>query len=343
MKYTIDEISKMINGKIVGDPTVKISSVSKIEDASIGDLCFLSNSKYTNHVYNTKASAIIIDENITLEKKVNTSLIVVKDSYYSFIKLLKLYHSNTNKTGISKLASFEENYKIGKNCYIGDFSYFGKNVVIEENVQIYPHCFIGDNCIIKKETILYPGVKIYNDCVIGENNIIHSGSVIGSDGFGFAPKKEGNFEKIPQIGNVITHSFVEIGANTSVDRATMGSTIINHGVKLDNQIQIGHNVEIGENTVIAGMVGIAGSTKIGKNCMIGGSSGIAGHLNIGNNVKIAGHTGVGSNIKDGETIQGPYAFNQKDFLRSYIIFKKLPRMYATLESIKKSLKKNNEM
>ena len=210
-------------------------------------------------------------------------------------------------------------------------------MIIGNNVQIHPHCFIGDNVIIKNNTTLFSGVKIYNNCEIGEENIIHAGAIIGSDGFGFANNNEGNYKKIQQIGNVIIHDFVEIGSNTTIDRATLGSTIINKGVKLDNQIQIGHNVEVGENTVIAGLVGVAGSTKIGNNCMIGGSTGIAGHLNIGNNVRVAGHTGVGSNIKDGKTIQGQYAFDQKDFLRSYIIFKRLPKMYETLQKIEKQL------
>ena len=340
MKYTSEEIANILNGTIEGDSSKTISSIAKIEEGKKGDLCFLSNTKYNPYLYTTKASVVIVNKNLPIEKKVNCTLIKVEDAYVAFSKLLELYNKSIlPKPGISKKSDISKSAKIGNNCYIGPFVFIGENVIIEDNTFIFPHTFVGNNTSIGSRTTIFSGVKIYNNCKIGKDNIIHAGAVIGADGFGFAPSPEGNYKKIQQIGNVVTKEFVEIGSNTTIDRATIGSTLIKKGVKLDNQIQIGHNVVIGENTVIAGLVGIAGSSKIGNNCMIGGSTGIAGHLTIGNNVRIAGHTGVGSNIKDGETIQGPYAFNQKDFLRSYIIFKRLPKMYETLNKIEKSLLK----
>ena len=340
MNYSAKEISNIIGGTVEGDETVIISSISKIEEGKDGDLCFLSNPKYNCYLYSCKASIIIVNNSLQLTNKVNSTLIRVENSYLAFSQLLNIYNKTSyKKSGISKKSLIHDSAEIGKDCYIAPFVFIGENVIIGNNVQIHPHCFIGDNVIIKNNTTLFSGVKIYNNCEIGEENFIHAGVVIGSDGFGFVHNTLGDYKKIQQIGNVVTHNFVEIGANTTIDRATLGSTIINKGVKLDNQIQIGHNVEIGENTVIAGLTAVAGSTKIGKNCMIGGSSGISGHLKIGDNVRVAGHTGVGSNINNGETIQGPYAFNQKDFLRSYIIFKRLPKMYETLQKIEKQLQK----
>lgn len=340
MKYTTEEIANILDGTIEGDSSKIVSSIAKIEEGKNGDLCFLSNTKYTQYLYTTKASVVVVNKNLTLDKKVDCTLIRVEDAYIAFSKLLELYKKMTLPgSGISEKSDISKSAKIGKNCYIGPFVFIGENVIIEDNTFVFPHSFIGNNVNIGTRTTIFSGVKIYNNCKIGKNNIIHAGAVIGADGFGFAPNSEGNYNKIQQIGNVITKEFVEIGSNTTIDRATIGSTLIKKGAKLDNQIQIGHNVVIGENTVIAGLVGIAGSTKIGDNCMIGGSTGIAGHLMIGNNVRVAGHTGVGSNVKDGETIQGPYAFNQKEFLRSYIIFKRLPKMYETLNKIEKSLLK----
>ena len=338
MEYTSLEIANMLNGKVEGDQKMIIDSVSSIQDGKKGDLCFLSNPKYNNLLYSTKASIVIINEKLELEKDIKCTLIRVKDPYLAFSHLLDRINKYEYKhSGLSKNAHISDSAEISKDCYVGPFVFIGENVVIEKNVKIYPHCYIGDNVTIKDNSILFSGVKIYKDSIIGKNNILHSGVIIGADGFGFTPHNKGEYKKIQQIGNVITQDLVEIGANTTIDRATLGSTIIEEGVKLDNQIQIGHNVIVGKNTVIAGLVGIAGSTKIGRNCMIGGSTGIAGHLNIGNNVKIAGHTGVGSNIKDNKTIQGPYAFDQKDFLRSYIIFKKLPKIYNDIEKIKKEM------
>ena len=338
MNYSSEEIAKIINGKVEGSSSILVNSIAKIEDAKEGNLCFLLNAKYTTHLYNSKASIVIVNEDLKLEKEIDCTLIRVKDAYIAFSQLLEIYNNmSIPSSGISENAHISKSAKIGENCYIAPFVFIGEHVIIADNTSIYPYTYIGNNASIHSGTIIFSGVKIYNNCIIGENNIIHAGAVIGADGFGFTPNLDGNYKKIQQIGNVVTEEFVEIGANTTIDRATLGSTIIKKGVKLDNQIQIGHNVVIGENTVIAGLTGIAGSTKIGKNCMIGGSTGIAGHLKLGDNVRVAGHTGVGSNIKDGEPIQGPYAFNQKEFLRSYIIFKRLPQMYETLKSIEKSL------
>lgn len=334
MKYTSLEISKIIDGKLEGDKNIIINSISEIENGKKGDICFLANSKYEHFLYTTKASVIIIDNELKLKKSLKSTIIRVKDPYLSLSKISKRFEEKENiRILISEKSYISKSAKIGINCYIGPFVFIGDNVTIGDNTKIYANCNIEENVTVGKDSILYAGVKIYKNCKIGNKNIIHCGAVLGADGFGFAPIENSNYNKIHQIGNVITYSDVEIGANTTIDRATLGSTIINKGVKLDNLIQIGHNVEIGENTVIAGLVGIAGSTKIGKNCMIGGSSGIAGHLKIGNNVRIAGNSGVGSNIKNDSTIQGPYAFNQKDYLRSYVYFKQLPKILKRLESL----------
>lgn len=338
MKFTAQQIADILGGTIEGDPNKEVDSVAKIEEGCSGNLCFLANEKYKKYLYTSNASAIIVNTSLIVTKKITATLIKVDDAYASFSQLLDVYNNmKIQKLGISEKADICTQTSIGKNVYVGPFTSICEGANIGKNVKIHSNCYIGENVIIADNTIIFPNVSIYHNCKIGENNILHSGSVVGSDGFGFAPITNNKYKKISQIGNVETSNDVEIGANTTIDRATMGSTKIGKGVKLDNLIQIGHNVEIGANTVIAGLVAIAGSTKIGSNCMIGGSTGIAGHLKIGNNVKIAGHTGVGSNIKEGKTIQGPYAFDQKDFLRSYIIFKKLPEIYKTLQKIKSRL------
>ena len=336
MNYTSEEIANILDGTVEGNHSETVHSIAKIEDGKKGDLCFLSNPKYNSYLYSSKASIVIVNKNIQLEQDVSTTLIKVDDAYLAFSKILDMYqqHNNT-KEGVSEKADITKSSKLGEKCYIAPFVFIGENVKIGNNVQIHPHCFIGDNVEINDNSILFSGVKIYHNCIIGSSNVIHAGSIIGADGFGFAPNSEGNYNKIQQIGNVVTHDFVEIGANTTIDRATLGSTIIHQGVKLDNQIQVGHNVEIGKHTVIAALTAIAGSSKIGRNCMIGGQTAIAGHLKIGDFVKVAGKSGIASNIKDGETVQGSLAFNQKDFLRSYIVFKKLPEIYKTMESLKK--------
>ena len=337
MIFTVQQIADFINGKIEGNSQILINSVGKIEDSKSGDICFLANEKYIKYTYTTKASAIIVGTSFKVDKSkmITPVLIRVEDPYSSFSKLLEMYNKKRyDKTGISKHSDISENCKIGENCFIGSFTKIEDNVIIGENVKIHSNCYIGENVIIEKNSIIFSNVSIYHDTKIGAHNIIHSGSILGSDGFGFAANNN-KFNKIMQIGNVVTKKNVEIGANTCIDRATMGSTKICAGVKLDNLIQVAHNVEIGENTVIASQTAIAGSTKIGKNCMIGGKVAIAGHLVIANKVKIAGQSGVASSItKIGSVVQGPLAFDIKQFQRSYILFKKLPELFKAVESNK---------
>ena len=339
MKFNAQQIAEIINGDILGNATVEIKSLAKIEEGEKGDLSFLANPKYTPYIYTSKASIIIVNKSFTPDKDINATLIKVEDAYASFSQLLELYNQmKFNKVGLSEKADVAASSTIGDDVFIGAFTSIAEGAIIEKNVKIYPNCYIGENVTIKENTILFSGVKIYHDCIIGANNIIHSGVIIGSDGFGFAPNGNTDYKKISQIGNVVIGNDVEVGANSTIDRATMGSTIIGNGVKLDNLIQIAHNVEIGEHTVIAAQTGIAGSSKIGKNCMIGGQVAVSGHLSIADEVKIAGQSGIASSIKEvGKIVQGPMAFNIKDFQRSYLIFKKLPEIYQTLNKIKKEL------
>jgi len=336
MNFTAQQIADILGGAIEGNPNVEVNSVAKIEEGCIGNLCFLANEKYTNYIYTTNASVIIINHSFDLNKKINATLIRVNDAYSSFSQLLEIYNKmKFHKIGLSKKADIDSKTSIEDDVYVGAFTSISKGAVIGKNVKIHPNCYIGENVIIKDNTIIFPNVVIYHDCKIGSNNIIHSGVIIGSDGFGFAPDKDNQYKKINQIGNVEISDEVEIGSNTTIDRATMGSTKIHKGVKLDNLIQIGHNVQIGENTVIAAQTGIAGSSKIGKNCMIGGQVAISGHLTIADEIKIAGQSGIASSItKKGAVVQGPMAFDIKEFQRSYILFRKLPEMYKTLNSIK---------
>lgn len=337
MEFTTSEIAEMLNGEVIGNPNICINQLSKIEEGREHSLSFLSNPKYNKHLYKTKSSAVIVNKNFVPHQQLNITLIKVKDAYASFAQLLQVVEDlQKKKEGIEQPCFIDETAEIGKNIYIGAFAYIGKNVRIGENVNIYPHCYIGDDVIIKNNSTLYSGVKVYNNCRIDKNSTIHSGSIIGSDGFGFTPNTDKAYDKIPQIGNVIIKEGVEIGANTCIDRATMGSTIIHKGVKLDNMIQVAHNVEIGENTVIASHTAIAGSSKVGKNCMIGGQVAIAGHLSIANHVKIAGKTGIAKSVKkNGEILQGPLAFNLKDFQRSYIFFRQLPMLAKRIEKLEK--------
>ena len=322
MKFTAEQIAGILEGVVVGNPMAEVFRLSKIEDGSEGSLTFLSNPKYLNFIYSTKASVTIVNETFEPELPLTTTLIKVHDAYAAFSKLLEFYNQvKLNKTGIEQPSFLSQSVKYGDNLYLGSFSYVGQNVVLGENVKIYPNCFVGDNVSIGDNVILFAGAKIYSETVIGSNCTIHSGAIIGADGFGFAPNPDGTYTKIPQIGNVIIEDNVDIGSCTTIDRATMGSTIIRKGVKLDNQIQIAHNVEIGENTVIAAQTGVAGSTKIGKNGMIGGQVGISGHLTIGNNVRIQAQSGVGRNIKDDEILQGSPTFGYNDFSKSYVHFK----------------------
>jgi len=339
MKFTATQISEILHGEIEGNPDVEVFKLSKIEDSEEGSLTFLSNLKYTPYLYNTKATIAIVNKTFVLEKEINTTLIKVEDSYQAFSKLLAFYNNvKLDKKGIEEQSFIDKSAHLGQNLYLGSHSYIGANVKIGNNVKIFPNVFIGDNSHIGDSSILFSGVNIYSDTIIGTHCIIHSGVVIGSDGFGFAPSENGVYTSIPQIGNVIIEDHVDIGANTTIDRATLGSTIIRKGVKLDNQIQIAHNVEIGANTVIAAQTGIAGSTKIGSNCQIGGQVGFAGHLIIGNNVKIQAQSGIGRNLKDNEVVQGSPALPFSDFYKSYVHFKNLTKLVERINLLEKKLK-----
>lgn len=337
MKFTAAQIAGILEGEVVGNPDAEVFKLAKIEEGTEGSLTFLANPKYANFIYTTAATITIVNVDFIPENELTTTLIKVEDAYQSFSKLLEYYNQvKLMKSGIEQPSVISENVTYGEQLYLGSFSYIGKNVTIGNNVKIYPNCFIGDNVTIGDNCIFFAGVKIYSETIIGNNCNFHSGCVIGSDGFGFAPTDDGTFNKIPQIGNVLIEDNVEIGANSTIDRATLGTTIIRKGVKLDNHIQVAHNVEIGENTVIAAQTGIAGSTKIGSNCMIGGQVGIAGHITIGNNVRVQAQSGIGKSIADGETIQGSPAFNYGDYSKSYVHFRNLPKIVSDIEELKKN-------
>ena len=339
MNFTAKQIAEILNGEIIGNPDVEVHTLSKIETAAKGSLTFLANPKYTPFIYTTQASITIIGQDFIADHKIETTLIKVENAYSSFSKLLEYYnHIKNNKSGIESPVFISESATYGEGVYIGAFSHIGENVVIGDHVKIYPNTFIGDNVTIGSHTTLFSGVKVYSDCVIGAHCYINSAAVIGADGFGFSPDNTGAYQKVPQIGNVIIEDHVDIGAATTIDRATLGSTLIKKGVKLDNQIQVAHNVVIGENTVIAAQTGIAGSAKIGSNCQIGGQVGIAGHIEIGNNVKIQAQSGIGHTIKDNEVLQGTPAFSFRDYYKSYIHFKNLPNIVKTVDTLEKSLK-----
>ena len=337
MKFTAQQIASILEGEVVGNPNAEVYKLAKIEEGTEGSLTFLANPKYQNYIYTTQATITIVNKSFQPEQDITTTMIKVEDAYKSFSKLLEYYNQvKLMKSGIEEPSFISANVAYGDNLYLGSFCYIGKDVKIGNNVKIYPNTFIGDNVTIGDNCVFFAGVRIYSETQIGKNCTIHSGTIIGSDGFGFAPMEDGSYSKVPQIGNVIIEDNVDIGSCTTIDRATLGSTIIRKGVKLDNQIQIAHNVEIGENTVIAAQTGIAGSTKIGKNCMIGGQVGFAGHLTIGNNVRIQAQSGIGKNIKDGETIQGSPAFGYNDFSKSYVHFRNLPKIVSDIEDLKKN-------
>ena len=333
MNLTAGQIADQINGTIVGDRDVDISNISKIEEGKKGSLTFLANPKYTEFIYSTNASAAIVANDFEPTERINTTLIKVKDPYVSFTTILELFNKEiTSKQGISEFTVIDNSAKISDSSYIGSFTTIGKNSEVSDNCIIENQVFIGNNVEIGEGTRIFPGVKILDDTKIGKNCIIHNSCSIGTDGFGFAPNDDGSYKKIPQTGNVIIRDNVEIGSNSTIDRATLGSTIINKGVKLDNQIQIAHNVEIGENTAIAAQSGIAGSTKIGKNCMIGGQVGIIGHLKIGDNVKIQAQAGVTSDIKSDSRITGTPAISYMNYNKSYIHFKNLPEIVKKIDN-----------
>lgn len=336
MKFTAQQIAGILEGEIIGNPNAEVYKLAKIEEGTEGSLTFLANPKYVNYIYTTNATIAIVNKSFQPEQPIKATLIKVEDAYQSFSKLLEYYNQiKLMKSGIEQPSVISEGVTYGSDLYLGSFSYIGQNVTIGNNVKIYPNCFIGDNVEIGDDCVFFAGVSIYSETVIGSRVTIHSGTIVGADGFGFAPQEDGSYKKVPQIGNVIIEDDVEIGSCATVDRATLGSTIIRTGVKLDNQIQVAHNVEIGAHTVIAAQTAIAGSTKIGKNCMIGGQVGIVGHITIGNGVKIQAQSGVGKSLKDGETVQGTPAFGYGDFSKSYVHFKNLPKIVREMEDLKK--------
>jgi UDP-3-O-[3-hydroxymyristoyl] glucosamine N-acyltransferase len=341
MKFTAAQIAGILEGEVDGNSDVEVSKLAKIEEGIEGSLTFLANPKYTHYIYTTEASITIVDKDFVAESSISTTLIRVENAYKSFSKLLEYYNQvKMNKIGIEEPNFVSKSATYGENIYLGAFCYIGENVRLGNNVKIYPNVYIGDNVTIADNVTVFAGAKIYSETSIGKGSVVHSGAIVGADGFGFSPNENGEFIKVPQTGNVVIGENVDIGAGTTIDRATLGSTVIHKGVKLDNQIQIAHNVEIGENTVIAAQTGIAGSTKIGKNCMIGGQVGIVGHIIIGNNVKIQAQSGIGRNVKDNETLQGSPALNYGDYNKSYVHFKNLPKIMDRFNTFEKNL--NNE-
>lgn len=346
MEFTAETIAAFLSGQIVGDKDVKVNNVAKIEEATPGTLAFLANPKYEEYIYTTGASIVLVNDDFEPREQVKATLVKVENAYKSFASLLDLYMSaKPQKSGINSLAVIPESCKLEENesCYIGEYVVLGENVKIGKNAKIYPQVYLGDNIVVGDNVTIYAGVKVYEGCVLGNNVTLHSGVVVGGDGFGFAPTEDGHFQKIQQIGNVVIEDDVEIGANTCIDRATMGSTVIKQGVKLDNLIQVAHNVVIGEDTVIAAQAGIAGSTKIGRNVMIGGQVGIVGHLTIADQVKISSQSGINHNIdKVGEVLLGSPAINGLAHHRSHAIFKQLPDLRNKVLTLEKELKKLRE-
>lgn len=338
LEFTASQIAGILEGEVEGNPEIAVHKLAKIEEGEKGSLTFLANPKYTSFIYSTNASITIVNKDFIPEQELKTTLIKVEDAYKSFSKLLEYYNQvKNNKTGIESPVFLTENTQYGTDFYLGAFSYVGANVKIGNNVKIYPNVYVGDNVTIGDNVLVFAGAKIYSETEIGNGCVIHSGAIIGADGFGFTPNEEGVYSKVPQTGNVILEDDVDVGAGTTIDRATLGSTILRKGVKLDNQIQIAHNVEIGEHTAIAAQTGVAGSTKIGKNCLIGGQVGIAGHIVIGDRVRIQAQSGIGRNIKDDEVLQGSPAFGYSDYNRSYVHFKNLPKLVNKLHDIEKRI------
>lgn len=345
MQFTAEIIAGFLGGTVEGDSGATVWSVAKIEEAKEGDLVFLSNPKYEDYIYTTEASVVMVNNDFELKHAIKPTLVRVENAYKAFASLLDMYVANKpRKTGVHALAYIEESAVVGSDAYIGQYSVIGENVRVGNNAQIYPQVFIGDNVVIGNNVKLYPGVKIYEECILGNNVTIHSGCIIGGDGFGFAPTEDGTYQKIPQIGNVIIEDNVEIGANSCIDRATMGSTVIKTGVKLDNLIQIAHNVVVGENTVMASQCGVAGSTKIGRNVMMGGQVGIVGHISIADNVKIGSQSGIGHDVtKEGEVMLGSPAMNGLQNHRVQAILKQLPELRTTILNTARDLKKLTEI
>lgn len=342
MEFTAEQIANVIGGRVEGNKDAKVHTFAKIEEGTEGAISFLSNPKYTHYLYNTKSSIVIVNEGVELEKDVDATLIRVPNAYESIAKLLQIYEaSKPKKTCVAPQAYIAPSAKLGNNCYVGPFAYVGEGAEIGDGCQIYPHAVVGDNVKVGSNCIFYPNTTIYQGCKIGNNVTIHAGSVIGADGFGFAPGADG-YDKIPQIGIVVIEDNVEIGANTCVDRSTMGATVIHKGVKLDNLVQVAHNVEIGENTVMSAQVGIAGSTKVGSWCMFGGQVGLAGHITIGDKTFLGAQSGVPGSLKGGEELIGTPPMNPRQYFKSQAIFRRLPDMYKDLNDAKKKIEELNE-
>ena len=339
MEFTVATIAGFLKGEIEGNADIKVNTIAKIEEGQTGALSFLANPKYEHYLYITKSSVVLVNKSFVPAQKVEATLIKVENAYEAFASLLRLVdQARPRKKGIHATAIIEDTAKIGSDVFIGPYAYIGENCIIGDGCSIYPHVYIGDNTKLGNDCTINPGVKIYHDCILGDGCTIHAGTVIGSDGFGFAPQSESEFMKIPQLGNVVLEDHVEIGANVTIDRATMGSTFIRRGVKLDNLIQIGHNVEVGENTVMAAQTGISGSTKIGKNCMFGGQVGLSGHLKIANGTKIGAQGGILGDVKEeNTTIIGSPAIELRLFLKSSVLFKRLPEMKLKIDSIEKEI------
>lgn len=342
MEFTAQAIAEFLEGTIEGDPTVKVNAVAKIEEGKSGALSFLSNPKYSKYIYTTEASIVLINSDFILENPVKSTLIRVPDAYEAFAKLLRMVDAQNSKKpqGIHPRAFVESSSQIHETVYVGPLAYVGANSSLAQGVQVHPNAYIGNNVTIGANTMIYGGAYVGDGCVVGNNCEIHMGAVLGSDGFGYAPQPNGSYEKIPQMGNVVVEDNVSIGANTTIDRATMGSTIIRKGVKLDNLIQVAHNVEIGENTVIAAQTGIAGSSKIGKNCMFAGQVGVAGHITIADGVKLLAQAGVPNHIKEpNEILMGTPTMNARNYSRSYVHFKNLPEIVKEIGELKKKMNK----
>ncbi len=338
MEFTAEKIAAFLGGRVEGDLMTVVNTVSKIEEGFAGSLSFLANPKYTSYIYTTQASVVLVNEDFVAEHPISATLVRVPDAYKAIAQLLEFYNQSIAKTGISDKAAIHEQALFGENCFIAEFVSLSQGVSIGANVSLYPGVVLGDNVTVGNNTIIYANVTVYKDCKIGADCIIHAGTVIGSDGFGFAPQENSAFKKIPQAGNVVIEDNVEIGANCTIDRATIGSTTIRSGVKLDNLIQIAHNVEIGENTVIAAQTGISGSTKIGKNNMVGGQVGFAGHLKIADNVKIGAQSGIHKDIdQKGAVMQGTPVTGMRDFYRSSLMFAKLPDIQKQINELQKKL------
>tara|TARA_B110000027_G_scaffold71563_1_gene76302 strand:+ start:4518 stop:5558 length:1041 start_codon:yes stop_codon:yes gene_type:complete len=341
MKFSAEQIAGLINGEVQGNASIEVDTLAKIEEGKPGALSFLANPKYEEYIYTTGSSICIVNNTFEPSQPIPESLTLIKvdDAYGCFAKLLEIYDTMNNQEPRIESPSFiDQSAKVGKDLYLGAFSYIGANSIIGDKVSIYPNVNIGTNVEVGEGTVIYAGATIYRDCIIGKNCIIHSGAVIGADGFGFAPNEKGEFQKIPQIGNVILEDNVDIGANSTIDRATMGSTIIRKGAKIDNLVQIGHNVEIGQDSAMAAQTGVAGSTKVGRNVLMGGQVGLSGHIKIGDRVKIAAQSGIGGDVKDDITMMGSPGFDAKEYKKSYLGFRRLPRILDRLHALEDKIK-----